>query len=217
MSIPSYSGPSANVLLPSASKNNLSLTKLAQQRRSSIAAGRPTTPGAWHATDKGAVPRRRASKMMTSSPEASSSHTGGAAGRRSSLNSIGSISMPLPRGSSFESSVKPLGKKEAKKLIQSNKESHDINSKFNQDLASLGNDIYRKRDTKKNRFKPTSTADSINAQVKGLKGGKMRRQDSSGSEKADQGLSLVAVSDLATMIQSIKEESLQNMSTSWKF
>ena len=217
MSIPSYSGPSANVLLPSASKNNLSLTKLAQQRRSSIAAGRPTTPGAWHATDKGAVPRRRASKMMTSSPEASSSHTGGAAGRRSSLNSIGSISMPLPRGSSFESSVKPLGKKEAKKLIQSNKESHDINSKFNQDLASLGNDIYRKRDTKKNRFKPTSTADSINAQVKGLKGGKMRRQDSSGSEKADQGLSLVAVSDLATMIQSIKEESLQSMSTSWKF
>jgi len=211
--IPGFSGGSSQLLLPSANKNNMSLTKMAQQRRSSIAAGRQATPGTWHATDRGVAPRRRASKMMTSSEPTAGQ---GPRGRRSSVGAIGSSPLSVSKGSSF-GAVRSLGQKEAQTLMRSNKESHDMNAKFNQDLASLGNDIHRKREKKKNRFKPTSTSDSINAQVKGLKGGKVRRQDSAGSESGDNGLSLVAVSDLATMIQSIKEESLQNMSASWKF
>jgi hypothetical protein len=106
------------------------------------------------------------------------------------------MAMARGGGGGIESG-KPLDSKQVKNFDRSNKESHDKNSKFNRDLASLGSDIYRKRETKRDRFKASATSDSVTASVRGLKSKQMKRQESAGADSVETGLSLVEVSDLS--------------------
>lgn len=204
----SFSLPS-NLALPSnlPRGHNLSLTAMAQKRRSSMAAGRPTT--SWQPSNKGLAPRRRASVVSSDSMQHLSSQ-----GRRASV-SVTPVSSSAEISSSSRGRVPPTRQK--KKASLSSKELRDARAKFSSELEKLGNDIHRKKEPRRERFKPNSTAEEVDMKVRHLKSKKGRSVGNEAARSEDPSLSLVAVSDLATMIQSIKQESMNNMSNSWKF